>query len=112
MIELLNALGEDADAVIVDTPPLLGIADTSHWLSVAQGVVLVARRGKSRQGPFREALAMIEASGVPLLGVALNGVPARTMDYYGYEEDSEEDEGPENGWARRLMFWRRAFRKG
>ena len=115
MAETIRVLAESVDLVIVDTPPLLGLADTSHWLTLADGVVIVARRGRTRQTPFEQALTVVSASGTPILGAVLNGVPQRAMGYYGYyyRYDNPDDRPPRRGLSRLLPFGRQgASRRG
>ncbi len=112
MAEIVKVLADGHDIVLIDTPPLLGLADTSHWLSLADGVVVVARRGRTRQKPFEEAMAVVEASGIPLLGIVLNAVPQRAMSYYGYYyRYYGTDPLPRKGWRRLWPFGRRRRRR-
>lgn len=68
---LLDDLSGLFDWIVIDSPPLLPLADTSVWARLSDGVVLVVREGKSEK---RQLKAGLEALGTSnLLGVVLNG---------------------------------------
>ena len=83
----LEALVRPFDIVIIDSPPILGLADASLWLPLVDGVLIVARKGRTRRGPLEEAIALVRSSRTPIVGVVLNGTSRRrAMAYrYGYE---------------------------
>jgi capsular exopolysaccharide synthesis family protein len=58
------------DWIIIDSPPLLPLADTTVWERVADGIVLVARVGKTQKAQLQRALDLVKKS--DLLGVVLN----------------------------------------
>ena len=80
----LATLSEPYDVVIIDSPPMLGLADASIWTTLVDGVLVVARRGKTRRGPLEETIAAVRASRKPLLGVVLNGSNRRRNSPYAY----------------------------
>ena len=57
---LLDDLSELFDWIVIDSPPLLPLADTSVWSRRSDGVVLVVREGKSEK---RQLKAGLEALG-------------------------------------------------
>jgi len=59
------------DWVIVDSPPLLPLADASVWARVTDGALLVVREGIAEKGPLKRALESLKKA--DLLGVVLNG---------------------------------------
>jgi Mrp family chromosome partitioning ATPase len=69
---LLDRLREQFEIIVLDTPPLLPIADSHVLSSLADGVVLVVRARQTPREILREALHSFHASN--LLGVVLNGV--------------------------------------
>ncbi len=76
MEQLLRALEADSDLVVVDSPPLLPFADAAVLASVADGVLLVIRSGKTRREPARRALDGLTAVGARVLGAVLVSAPA------------------------------------
>jgi Mrp family chromosome partitioning ATPase len=59
------------DWIIVDSPPLLPLADTSVWARLTDGALLVVREGIAEKGPLKRALESLKKA--DLLGVVLNG---------------------------------------
>ncbi len=46
---LLERLETFFDWIIIDTPPILPLADTPLWMKMADGVLLVTREGRLRE---------------------------------------------------------------
>jgi succinoglycan biosynthesis transport protein ExoP len=68
----LQAAAADYQVVIVDTPPLLAVADARIIGTRADGVVLVVRAGSTARNLVRRARQLLHAAGVPVLGMVLN----------------------------------------
>ena len=80
---LLDQLGAWFDWIIIDSPPLMPLGDTSVWMRLADGILLVTRPGKTAKRQLQRGLEAIEQS--KLLGAVLNGsVDAGLGDYYDY----------------------------
>jgi len=77
---LMSQLGNLFDWVIVDSPPLLPLADTTVWTRVTDGTLLVARVGKTQKAQLQRALELVKKS--DLLGIVLNG--SEESDYKNY----------------------------
>jgi polysaccharide biosynthesis transport protein len=60
------------DLVIYDTPPLLGLADSGLIASQTDGLVLVARMGKSKRSALSQTLEELKISSTAVLGVVAN----------------------------------------
>jgi capsular exopolysaccharide synthesis family protein len=88
---LLAAARERYDYLVLDSAPVLSVADASILASQADGVLCVARVGYVPRAALRRAKAMLDATRTPLLGVCLNGVSAEVspdfqeLAYYKYE---------------------------
>jgi capsular exopolysaccharide synthesis family protein len=69
------------DWVVIDSPPILPLADTSVWTNMADGILLVTRQGVTQKRQLKRGL---EALGTQkLIGVVLNSAKsAEHMDYY------------------------------
>ncbi|MBI3894987.1 MAG: polysaccharide biosynthesis tyrosine autokinase [Acidobacteria bacterium] len=77
-------LRQKFDFIVVDTPPLLPIADTRILAGLSDGVVLVVRARHTRRELLQHALQNFRVSN--LLGVVLNGVDIQRSRYsYAYE---------------------------
>jgi capsular exopolysaccharide synthesis family protein len=74
MIKLIEDVSREYDLVLLDTPPILALAEARDIALLADGVVLVARSGKTSVAALRTACRELDAIGANVLGVALNGV--------------------------------------
>ncbi|HEV7206734.1 MAG TPA: polysaccharide biosynthesis tyrosine autokinase [Jatrophihabitans sp.] len=81
---VIRSLLDKVDYVIIDTAPLLPVADGSEVAALADGTLLVARHRLTTDGQVKrakEALTRVDAN---LLGVVLNRVPGGRGSEYGY----------------------------
>jgi len=69
--QLMKQLSTLFDWIVVDSPPLLPLADTTVWARLTDGTLLVAREGKSQKKQLQRGLEALKTS--DLLGVVLNG---------------------------------------
>jgi capsular exopolysaccharide synthesis family protein len=69
------------DWVVIDSPPILPLADTSVWTNLADGILLVTRQGTTQKRQLKRGL---EALGTQkLIGAVLNSAKgAAHTDYY------------------------------
>ncbi len=79
--ELLDRLGEFFDWIVIDTPPVVPVADTTFWMKQADGVVLVMREGVSEKKVVERALEAFDPA--VMLGLVVNSC-SRDLhtDYY------------------------------
>lgn len=78
---LMNQLTAWFDWIVVDSPPVLPLADTSVWMRLADGILLVTRQGTSEKKQLQRGLEAIEQS--KLIGALLNcSTNAAHSDYY------------------------------
>jgi capsular exopolysaccharide synthesis family protein len=73
MQEVVDSLKEWADWIIIDTPPLLAVADTASLVRWADGVLLVSRAGSATRDAARRAHQLLEKVGARVLGVIVWG---------------------------------------
>ena len=71
---LIEALESQADIVLIDTPPILAVADAVALTSLADGVLLVADAGRTRRTAARQAVEKLRQVDANVLGVILNRV--------------------------------------
>lgn len=69
---ILARLKESADYLILDSPPVLSVADASILGQRANGVLLVARPGKTRTDALKASVASLQRVRARVLGVVLN----------------------------------------
>lgn len=84
MMELLGFLKSRFDYVLVDTPPLIPVADALMISRMVDGVLLVIRSNSTERHLAREASIRLKQVGAKILGVVLNRVNARSGSYYAY----------------------------
>ena len=93
MTDLLERLERMFDIVIVDSPPLVPVADPAALAGRCDGVVIVARAGKTDKRRLVDSARVVERAGGRLLGVVLNflrsgDTPYEYEYYYGYRAAS------------------------
>jgi non-specific protein-tyrosine kinase len=107
--DILAFLQSVADIVIIDTPPLLGLADASVLAPLVDGVLLVVDPGVARRKALSGAAEQVRRAGGHLVGTVLNRVAPTDeygtayygyYGYYGYTDrggkgDSKAAEGSE-----------------
>ena len=67
--------------VILDTPPILPLADMNVLANLVDTLVLVVRSGETPRNVVQRALKMIE-KGTAEVPIILNGVPNEDVPYY------------------------------
>ncbi|WP_151733167.1 CpsD/CapB family tyrosine-protein kinase ['Paenibacillus yunnanensis' Narsing Rao et al. 2020] len=72
MSALLTELKGSFDLVLLDTPPAVDYSDARILASLTDGVILVARHGKSKRESLRKLKTVMEQSGSNILGIAMN----------------------------------------
>ena len=59
------------DWIVIDSPPVLPLADTSVWMRLADAILLVTRPGRSAKRQLQQCLEALEQP--KLLGAVVNG---------------------------------------
>jgi len=78
---LMDQLTSWFDWIVIDSPPVLPLADTSIWARLADGILLVTRKSVTEKQQLLRGLEAIERS--KLLGALVNGsTDAAHSDYY------------------------------
>ena len=70
LASLMSQLAPLFDWIVVDSPPLLPLADTTVWARLTDGALLVVREGKTEKAPLQRGLEILKKA--DLLGVVLN----------------------------------------
>jgi Mrp family chromosome partitioning ATPase len=58
---LLNQARQNFDVVIIDSPPVLGLADAPMLAALADGVVFVVEADRSRHGSLKGAMRRLRS---------------------------------------------------
>lgn len=69
--QVLDEATSQFDVVIVDAPPIMGLADAPLLASAVSGVLFAVESGKTRTRAAVEALNRLEAAGAHILGAVL-----------------------------------------
>lgn len=90
MAQLLELAAADYAAIILDSPPVLGLADAPMLAAIADGTVFVVEAERGRSGSLKAALRRLRAMDPVILGAVLVKFdPARLGNrysaYYGYD---------------------------
>jgi capsular exopolysaccharide synthesis family protein len=81
--EIVKEAGEHFERIIIDGPPVLGLADASLLAAVAGDVMMVVESGRTRTRSAREAIDRIQTAGARIVGVALTKSTDESS-HYGY----------------------------
>lgn len=95
MQELIDRLAIGYDAVIIDSPPLLAVADALELARMVDGVILVARRNRTTRDDAREIRTLIERLKINLVGIVFTDVERRSG--YGAYGDHGQHRGRDRG---------------
>jgi succinoglycan biosynthesis transport protein ExoP len=80
--DLMTSLDTHFDWVVLDTPPVMVVADSSIVANQASGVVFVVRADKTTKQSVRAAAEQLDAANAHLIGSVLNGADVLRNPYY------------------------------
>jgi succinoglycan biosynthesis transport protein ExoP len=90
---LLKFLENQADVILIDSPPVLGPPDASVVATLAEGTILVASVGFTKHELIQQARdRLLAQQGVNLLGLTVNRVKPNGR--YGYRRSGRKDRKP------------------
>lgn len=97
--KILREAASQFDVVIVDAPPVLGLADAPLLASAAKDVMLIVESGKTRTAAAIEALNRLRTAGAVVLGATLTKTTQEAAAYgygygYGYRYGSLDQKNP------------------
>jgi len=84
MRQILDEMSTEYDHVIIDSPPVLLVSDSTVLGTYAGCVFLVAREGLTTIAELDDSSRRFKQSGANVKGVVFNGVRPRITGYYGY----------------------------
>lgn len=90
--QLLQNLAASFDWILIDSPPVLPLADTSLLMRFSDGVLMVAREGVTQKKPLQKAVEVIDPA--LLLGVVLNSSTNTDHENYYQRYASPDSPGP------------------
>jgi polysaccharide biosynthesis transport protein len=81
MREMLYFLANRYKYILIDSPPLVAVTDSIILSTLVDGVILVAKSGKSKSEALRRAFQRLSSVQARVLGVILNDLDVRGEDY-------------------------------
>jgi len=89
MEQVVKELSGRFDVVILDSPPVLGLADAPLMAALVEAVILVVQSDRSRRGSLRSSLRRLRGMRTNILGVVLTMFDVDKTsngysEYYGY----------------------------
>ncbi|MBK1732445.1 GumC family protein [Thiococcus pfennigii] len=88
MLDLLRLATERFDHVVLDSPPVIGLADALVLANLARATVFVVHPGGTRKGAFEGAVKRLDAANARIIGAVLQKVGRSSSGYgYGYGYD-------------------------
>jgi succinoglycan biosynthesis transport protein ExoP len=77
---LMEVARSEYDFVLIDSPPMMGMADARLLSRNADGVILISRAGETSPEQLGEARERLADDGTPVIGTILNGCDLRIED--------------------------------
>jgi succinoglycan biosynthesis transport protein ExoP len=77
---LIETARSEYDFVLIDSPPMMGMADARLLSRNADGVILISRAGETSPEQLGEARERLADDGTPVIGTILNGCDLRVED--------------------------------
>src|SRR6266542_754940 len=119
--EFIDGLRQVSDFVIIDTPPVLAVADASILAPLVDGAVLVMDAEQSSRSALGQARDQLENAGANIIGAVYSNFepgPSAYYPYYNYYAQyysDENDVGANGGKLRKRLARRprsRTYRRG
>ena len=82
LVEVLGGMSAEADYVLIDSSPALLIAENLYVAAAVDAIILVADSGSTRPRDLLRAKEVLEHSGTPVIGVVINRMPLKSVNYY------------------------------
>jgi capsular exopolysaccharide synthesis family protein len=79
---ILGALKDQAEFVVIDSPPVMAVTDSAVLAPKVDGVILVVKPGETQLAIANKTVEMLRRGDVHLLGVVMNEVNLRHSRYY------------------------------
>jgi polysaccharide biosynthesis transport protein len=85
MFEILSLIREQADVLIIDSPPIMAVTDSAVLAPRVDGVLLVVKPGVTKLAVAAQAVEQLTRVGANMLGVVLNEVDFSKSRYSYYQ---------------------------
>ena len=97
----MDSLRDVSDFIIIDTPPVLAVADSSVLAPLADGTLFVVDAERSRRSAMLQSRDQLKNAGAEVIGAVYNNFDPNESSVYPYHYYSyyEQYFGPEDGAA-------------
>ncbi|MGD8751012.1 MAG: polysaccharide biosynthesis tyrosine autokinase [Anaerolineales bacterium] len=82
MGDIIQSLREEANIVVIDSPPLTAASDAAVVAPQIDGVILVIKPGETKQMDAKRAVEQLRHVGAKIIGVVLNEIDIKRNRYY------------------------------
>lgn len=80
----LDKVQNEYDFVVIDTPPIMAVADVMMLKSNADAVIFIARWDHTARTLVQNAVKQLNLTDVPVVGTVLSAINLKKQSYYGY----------------------------
>lgn len=84
MKQLLEYAKQTYDFIVIDTPPVLAVADAKILSQIVDGTIFVVRSGITEKEDVQKAYELLDDGKAKILGAVLNDVDKKEGAYYYY----------------------------
>jgi capsular exopolysaccharide synthesis family protein len=106
--DVLRALGEEADFVLVDSPPVLPVTDAIVVAGIVDATIVVVTAKRTTRRQVQRALELLQQVDAPLIGAVLNSAAPSDRGYgYAYEYSYGSDSNDRPSRRRGLLSRRK-----
>jgi capsular exopolysaccharide synthesis family protein len=106
-LDLLKEVSANYDHVLIDSPPVVPIADARILAASCDATILILRAAKSTKGVADHALDILASVGASVVGVVVNDIAAnraaRYYQYAYYRSRGDEGNGHGHGFSDHLI---------
>ena len=85
MEALIKNISNSFDLVLIDSPPVLSVADSLTLSRCIDGIVLIVANKQTKKEDMVLSVRNIEKVNTPIVGIALTKVKVKKKEYYYYE---------------------------
>ena len=85
-IQLLEKAREKYDQIIIDTPPVLAVTDSTVIGKMSDATLLITRYNYSSADELGESYSRLRGNGIDIEGVIFNCIEKNARNYYQYQE--------------------------
>lgn len=107
--ETIDLLSQRFDYIVIDSPPILAVADALILSTIVKGVILAVHGGRTPREMVQRAFKNLLELNAPVLGAVLNNVNARGSGYshyyhyhYNYHTQQTHDETADPTYAEKM----------